>query len=37
MALMVHAHLLSPFHFAQDMSKPPFTTLVGVLDLPLLR
>jgi hypothetical protein len=34
---MLHAHLLSPFNFAQDMSKPPYTTLAGVLDLPLLR
>jgi hypothetical protein len=34
---MLHTHLLSPFHFAQDMSKPPYNTLAGVLDFPLLR
>lgn len=36
-ALMLHAHPLSPFHFAEDMSKPPYNTLAGVLDLPLLK
>jgi hypothetical protein len=34
---MLHTHLLSPFHFAQDMSKPPYNTLAGVLDFPLLK
>ena len=34
-ALMLHAHLLSPFHFSNDMSKPPYSALAGVLDLPL--
>jgi hypothetical protein len=34
---MLHTHLLSPFHFAHDMSKPPYNTLAGVLDFPLLR
>jgi hypothetical protein len=36
-ALMLHAHLLSPFHFAEDMSRPPYHTLAGVLDLSLFR
>jgi hypothetical protein len=36
-ALMMHAHLLSPFHVANDFSKPPYNSLAGVLDLPLLQ
>lgn len=34
---MLHAHLLSPFHFANDMSQPPYNALAGVLDLPSIN
>jgi hypothetical protein len=36
-ALILHAHLLSPLHFANDFSKPQYAPLARRLDLQLFR
>jgi len=34
---MLHVHLLSPVHFANDISNGPYRALAGMIDLPLVR
>ncbi|KAF2669986.1 hypothetical protein BT63DRAFT_423960 [Microthyrium microscopicum] len=36
-ALILHAHLLSPFHYKGDLDKPQYAPLAGRLDISLFR